>query len=62
MGKEIVPMAGIGEVCTDPAYRGKGLAKKVMNDALAYLDRYPGAWISALDSAEGLEKYYGSFG
>lgn len=62
LGQEIVPAGGIGEVCTDPAFRGKGLAKRVMNDALDYIDNVQKAWISVLDSADGLEQYYGSFG
>eukprot|EP01138_Halocafeteria_seosinensis_P005737 gb/GECG01005865.1/.p1 GENE.gb/GECG01005865.1/~~gb/GECG01005865.1/.p1 ORF type:complete len:428 (+),score=44.58 gb/GECG01005865.1/:1-1284(+) len=61
-GQDIVPVGGIGEVCTDPAFRGKGLAKRVMNDALDYIDNVQKAWVSVLDSADGLEQYYGSFG
>lgn len=60
-GKEILPCFGIGEVSTDPAYRGKGLARHVMNDSLDRIDCGP-ATVSSLSAAEGVERFYASFG
>lgn len=60
-GKEILPCYGIGEVSTDPAYRGQGLARTCMDDALARIDAGP-AKISSLSAAAGVEKFYASFG
>ena len=60
-GKEILPCYGIGEVSTDPAYRGQGLARTCMDDALARIDAGP-AKVSSLSAAAGVEKFYASFG
>lgn len=64
MGKEIVPVGGIGEVATDPAYRGRGLARALMNDGCEYMDHSGNVTyaLSSLSAAEGVEKFYGSYG
>ena len=56
-----MPCYGIGEVSTDPAYRGQGLARTCMDDALARIDAGP-AKLSSLSAAAGVEKFYASFG
>ncbi|CAN5260375.1 hypothetical protein BH24GEM2_BH24GEM2_08490 [soil metagenome] len=44
---EAVEMAGIHAVCTRAAYRGRGLSRTLMEEALAYCDaRFPAAFLT----------------
>ena len=38
VGSRPVRMGGIGSVCTNPAYRGRGHGSALMNEAIAYMD------------------------
>ena len=37
LGNRMVKLGGIGEVSTDPAYRGQGLSKQLLEHAVAYM-------------------------
>ena len=57
-GPVVVPVAGIGDVCTHPGARGKGYARLLMEDALRYMREhgYP------LSMLYGIPKFYHKFG
>lgn len=58
IGDSVVKVAGIGDVCTHPAHRGKGYTNILMNDSLAYMaaHRFP------LTMLYGIMNFYHKFG
>lgn len=56
---QVVPMGGIGEVCTDKEYRGKGIASRLLKMAIAFMEA-DGLEVSVLGS--GADGLYESFG
>jgi predicted GNAT family N-acyltransferase len=59
---DAVPFAGIGEVCTDPDARGKGVASVMMPDAVAHCEERTGAVFSALHAAPAVSGLYARYG
>jgi hypothetical protein len=54
--------AGLGEVCSDPTMRGKGVATVALNDAVKFCDETSGASFSALHAAAAVAPLYARFG
>lgn len=56
------PAAGIAEVCTDPEYRGQGVAGVALPDAMAYVDGHSGGAFSLLHAAAAVAPLYARYG
>ena len=56
-----VRCAGLGEVCTDPAYRGQGVTSVMLPDAMAYCES-SSAHLSSLHAAPGVQSLYAKYG
>ena len=54
--------AGIAEVCSDPAYRGQGIASVALPDAMAYCDNASGCAFSMLHAAPAVSGLYAKYG
>lgn len=57
-----VGAAGLGEVCTDPDARGKGVANVLLADALQHSEGVPGAAFGVLHAAPTVAGLYARFG
>lgn len=57
-----VPMYGIGEVCSDPDQRGKGVAGKLLTEALRLMVARTQGAVSFLHAAESVRGMYAKFG
>lgn len=53
-------MCGVGEVCTDPDYRGKGVSNVSLPDAIAVIEK-SGAPLSTLHAAAGVQGLYAKY-
>lgn len=58
----VVSTAGIAEVCTDPEYRGQGVAGVAMPDSMAYVDNESGCDFSLLHAASAVAPLYARYG
>lgn len=62
VGGAAVPMAGLGEVCTDPDYRGRGISTMLLVDAVQMCETRSGAAVSLLHAAAAVAPLYRRFG
>jgi predicted N-acetyltransferase YhbS len=58
IGRAKMKMGGLGFVCSNPRYRGKGLASKCLSDAVTYMKKN-GFHLSTLF---GIDRFYGRAG
>lgn len=56
-----VQCAGLGEVCTDPDFRGKGISTMMLVDAVQFCEHKTGARFSALHAATAVAPLYKRF-
>jgi len=61
-GVDPVRMAGLGEVCTDPDYRGRGISTVMLVDAVQFCEVRTGAVVSLLHAAAAVAPLYQRFG
>lgn len=62
VGGAAVSVAGLGEVCTDPDFRGRGISRIMLVDAVQYCEWCTPAGVSALHAAAAVAPLYAQYG
>lgn len=57
-----IRFAGVAEVCSDPDYRGRGVASIMMPDAVSFMVRSSGVPLSVLHAADAVRPLYERYG